>query len=91
MAVFLANSGGAWDAKEAGRGWQPRRQGLENAATVVDDLVGDPFKDTAGPAINPLIKVTNLVSLLIASSVVRGGKYAGNTGLRVAVRRWCAC
>jgi K(+)-stimulated pyrophosphate-energized sodium pump len=84
MAVFLANSGGAWDnAKKLVEDGNHGGKGSEaHAATVVGDTVGDPFKDTAGPAINPLIKVTNLVSLLIASSVV---KYAHNTGLRIAV------
>src|SRR3954454_14624368 len=66
MAVFLANSGGAWDnAKKMVEDGAYGGKGSEaHAATVIGDTVGDPFKDTAGPAINPLIKVMNLVALL---------------------------
>ena len=75
MAVFLANSGGAWDnAKKLVEDGHHGGKGSDaHAATVIGDTVGDPFKDTAGPAINPLIKVMNLVSLLIASAVVSMG------------------
>ena len=72
MAVFLANSGGAWDnaKKLVEDGHYGGKGSSAHAATVIGDTVGDPFKDTAGPAINPLIKVMNLVSLLIAPAVV---------------------
>ncbi len=84
MAVFLANSGGAWDnaKKLVEDGFHGGKGSEAHAATVIGDTVGDPFKDTAGPAINPLIKVMNLVSLLIATSVV---KYSHNDGLRAGV------
>jgi K(+)-stimulated pyrophosphate-energized sodium pump len=72
MAVFLANSGGAWDnAKKLVEDGHHGGKGSDaHAATVIGDTVGDPFKDTAGPAINPLVKVMNLVSLLIAPAIV---------------------
>jgi K(+)-stimulated pyrophosphate-energized sodium pump len=88
MAVFLANSGGAWDnAKKMVEDGSYGGKGSEaHAATVIGDTVGDPFKDTAGPAINPLIKVMNLVALIIAPAVVSlsVGNDA-NTALRVAI------
>ncbi|HYU65538.1 MAG TPA: sodium-translocating pyrophosphatase [Jatrophihabitantaceae bacterium] len=73
MAVFLANSGGAWDnAKKMVEDGLHGGKGSEaHSATIIGDTVGDPFKDTAGPSINPLIKVMNLVSVLIAPAVVK--------------------
>jgi len=72
MAIFLANSGGAWDnsKKLVEDGHHGGKGSDAHAATVIGDTVGDPFKDTAGPAINPLIKVMNLVSVLIAPAIV---------------------
>ncbi len=72
MAVFLANSGGSWDnAKKLVEDGAHGGKGSEaHEATIIGDTVGDPFKDTAGPAINPLLKVMNLVSLLIAPAIV---------------------
>ncbi len=72
MAIFLANSGGAWDnaKKLVEDGNHGGKGSPAHEATIIGDTVGDPFKDTAGPAINPLLKVMNLVSLLIAPAVV---------------------
>jgi K(+)-stimulated pyrophosphate-energized sodium pump len=72
MAVFLANAGGAWDnaKKLVEDGHHGGKGSSAHEATIIGDTVGDPFKDTAGPAINPLIKVMNLVSLLIVGAVV---------------------
>ncbi len=89
LAVFLNNSGGAWDnakkliedepksiQKNTGKGSERHKAG------VVGDTVGDPFKDTAGPALNPMIKVVNLVSVIIAPIIVQ---YAGVTGVTLYV------
>jgi K(+)-stimulated pyrophosphate-energized sodium pump len=88
MALFLANSGGAWDnaKKMVEDGKHGGKGSPAHAATVIGDTVGDPFKDTAGPAINPLIKVMNLVSLLIAPAVILWSTGADqNTALRVTI------
>jgi K(+)-stimulated pyrophosphate-energized sodium pump len=78
LAVFMANAGGAWDnakkmiedeprdmEKNTGKGSDCHKAG------VVGDTVGDPLKDTAGPALNPMIKVVNLVSVIIAPIIVQ--------------------
>ncbi|MGA8988340.1 sodium-translocating pyrophosphatase [Aeromicrobium sp.] len=73
MAVFLANSGGAWDnaKKLVEDGNHGGKGSPAHEATIIGDTVGDPFKDTAGPAINPLLKVMNLVALLVVPLVVK--------------------
>ncbi len=83
MAVYLANAGGAWDnAKKTVEDGLYGGKGSEaHAATVTGDTVGDPFKDTAGPAINPLLKVMNLVSVLIAPAVVQFEFGDGQNGI----------
>ena len=88
MAVFLSNSGGAWDnaKKLVEDGVHGGKGSQAHAATVIGDTVGDPFKDTAGPAINPLLKVMNLVSVLIAPVIISLTLSAEpNTALRMTI------
>jgi K(+)-stimulated pyrophosphate-energized sodium pump len=88
MAVFLANSGGAWDnaKKMVEDGAHGGKGSPAHEATIIGDTIGDPFKDTAGPSINPLIKVMNLVSLLIAPAIVTLSLGdSANPGMRAAI------
>ena len=88
MAVFLANAGGSWDnaKKIVEDGAHGGKGSAAHEATIIGDTVGDPFKDTAGPAINPLLKVMNLVSLLIAPAIVQLTLGSGaNTWLRYGI------
>ncbi len=90
MAVLLSNAGGAWDnaKKIVEDGHYGGKNSRAHEASVIGDTVGDPFKDTAGPAINPLIKVMNLVSVLVAPSVIILTEAAGASH---AVRIALAC
>jgi K(+)-stimulated pyrophosphate-energized sodium pump len=93
MAVFLANTGGAWDnaKKIIEDGLYGGKGTPEHAAAVTGDTVGDPLKDTAGPALNPMIKVVNLIGLLVLPLIVRYGgevnavSIIGGVGLVAAV------
>jgi K(+)-stimulated pyrophosphate-energized sodium pump len=92
LAVFLNNSGGAWDNAKKLIEDEPRDpknntgKGSErHKAGVVGDTVGDPFKDTAGPALNPMIKVVNLVSVIIAPIIVQYGDPSLPVGVKIGV------
>ncbi len=88
LAVFMANSGGAWDNAKKEIESEPSdpaantgKRSERHKAGVIGDTVGDPLKDTAGPALNPMIKVVNLVSLLIAPLILEVGRQGGTMQL----------
>jgi K(+)-stimulated pyrophosphate-energized sodium pump len=92
LAVFMANSGGAWDNAKKSIEDEPRSleantgKGSErHKASVVGDTVGDPLKDTAGPALNPMIKVVNLVSVLAAPVIVKYNLVNPQGGINIGV------
>ncbi|MBI5958128.1 MAG: sodium-translocating pyrophosphatase, partial [Chloroflexi bacterium] len=87
LAVFMSNAGGAWDnaKKYVEDGYYGGKRSENHKASVVGDTVGDPLKDTAGPALNPMIKVMNLVSLIIAPIVVEYEGYSAALLIGVAI------
>jgi K(+)-stimulated pyrophosphate-energized sodium pump len=91
LAVFMANSGGAWDnaKKKIEDGYYGGKYSESHKASVVGDTVGDPLKDTAGPALNPMIKVINLISLLFSGVILSLGNVVSvqipNTGIQIPV------
>ena len=92
LAVFMANAGGAWDNAKKSIEDEPRNvaantgKGSErHKAGVVGDTVGDPLKDTAGPALNPMIKVANIVSLIVAPVIVKYSHMSLGLGIVVAI------